>query len=526
MAAEPGRPRAGRPAADPRVRFLALGWTAAAALSVVALTALIRLPLFGLPLDPDEGGYAYLARRWALGAPLYSDGAWVDRPPGLMTVFRWVGAVAYTPTALRVTAMLAAVVLALGAGAAGWALRGRRAGLVSAAVTGVVVAGPFVQGYELNGELLAAALAAWGLAIAFAWRGGRPATGWLVLAGALCGTALTMKQSAVDAPLVLLATTLPATTATTPSATILTPRSRHAVPDDGAVKIVGRSGRFGALGTAALGLALPIGTALVWAAVTGWHRFWYAVVGFQAGLSKGQTLAGRLSMLRESVAHVTPDLLGLALVAGFGAVAAWRVRERCWPALLWAAVALLAVVSGPFAHHHYWVQAVAPLAVLAGIGAASVSRRAAVALVAVAVVVPLATQGFLAVQSPARRTQLLVHDRRQLAAGDIAAWLRAHSAPGDRVYAFIASADLYLLAGRATGYPYLWYENVQQIPGAKDRLAAYLSGPDRPRYVVVYHRPKEVDPSGALGRVLDAAYVEVAKVDGYVILERRDVVPG
>ena len=454
------------------------------------LTALLRLPLMGLPLDPDEGGYAYLARRWALGSPLYSDGAWVDRPPGLMTVFRWVVAVSYTPLALRVAALVAAVVVTLGTGAAAWALRGRTAGLVAAAVTGVVVAGPFVQGYELNGELLAAALASWGLTVAFAWRGERLATGWLVLAGILCGTGLLMKQSAVDGPLVLLAVTALA-------------------------------GRTRALGAAVLGLALPVGTAVVWGAVTGWHRFWFAVVGFQAELSKAQTLSGRLSGLRESVAHVAPDLLGLALVAGFGAVVAWRAREQCWPALLWAAAALVAVVSGPFAHHHYWVQAVPPLAVLAGIGAASLTRRAAVGAVAVVVVVPLALQGFLALQTPARRTQLLVHDRRQLAAADVSAWLRDHSTPTDQVYAFTASADLYLLSGRATGYPYLWYENVQRIPGAEDRLAGWLAGPDGPRFVVLYQQPKEVDPSGRLGRVLDRAYVKVAAVGGYTVLGRR-----
>lgn len=52
-----------------RPALLAIG--AAAILAV-----LIRLPLFRLPLDPDEGGYAYLASRWAAGARLYS------LPPG------------------------------------------------------------------------------------------------------------------------------------------------------------------------------------------------------------------------------------------------------------------------------------------------------------------------------------------------------------------------------------------------------------------------------------------------------------
>ena len=137
------------------------------------------------------------------------------------------------------------------------------------------------------------------------------------------------------------------------------------------------------------------------------------------------------------------------------------------------------------------------------------------------VAVPLAVQAYLAVQPTDRRTALLVHDRRQVTAAEVSAWLREHSAPTDRVYAFVASADLYLLSGRDTGYPYLWYENVQRIPGAEDRLAEWLSGPAGPRYVVVYHQPKEVDPSGRLGLVLKQSYVEVAKVGGFPVLERR-----
>ena len=43
------------------------------AVGVAVLTLLVRLPLVGLPLDPDEGGYAYIARRWAAGEPWNRD---------------------------------------------------------------------------------------------------------------------------------------------------------------------------------------------------------------------------------------------------------------------------------------------------------------------------------------------------------------------------------------------------------------------------------------------------------------------
>src|SRR6476646_488451 len=94
----------------------------AAVVAVVGVAVLARIPLIGLPLDADEGGYALVAHRWAAGAPLYSLGAWVDRPPGLVLVFRFVDAMSYTATAVRAAAAVAAVALSLGATATAWAL--------------------------------------------------------------------------------------------------------------------------------------------------------------------------------------------------------------------------------------------------------------------------------------------------------------------------------------------------------------------------------------------------------------------
>ena len=172
--------------------------TVAVVAAVVAVTVLARIPLMGLPLDSDEGGYALVAHRWSLGAPLYSLGAWVDRPPGLVVVFRLVDAVSYSAVAMRVAAALAAAVLSLGAAATAWALAGRRAALVTGLVVGVVLAGPWLEGYQLNGELLAGAAAAVAVAVACWWRAGVLSARWLVVAGALAGVGPLMKQSGFD----------------------------------------------------------------------------------------------------------------------------------------------------------------------------------------------------------------------------------------------------------------------------------------------------------------------------------------
>src|SRR5439155_26974867 len=78
----------------------------------VGLAVLVRLPFWKAPLTADEGGYAEVARLWSHGATLYR-GAWVDRPQGLVLVFRALHLIGGSPVAMRVTAaVVAALVVA------------------------------------------------------------------------------------------------------------------------------------------------------------------------------------------------------------------------------------------------------------------------------------------------------------------------------------------------------------------------------------------------------------------------------
>ncbi len=465
--------------------------TVAGLTGIVTVAVLLRLPLLRVPLDPDEGGYAFIARRWAEGGRLYSPAAWVDRPPGLLVAFRVVGAVSYSPLGLRAAAVVAAVLVALASASAAWAVAGRRAGMVAGLLSAVVLAGPFVEGFQLNGELLAASVGAWGAALALWWRAGRLRSGWLVAAGLLCGCALLVKQSALDPLVLLLACTAAATT------------RRTAVP------------------LSVAGAAAPVVAAGACAAVTDWSQWWYAIVEFQAQVAAAVPLWTRLRATTLTALVVAPDMLGLAVVAGLG-VAACRRRVNLWPVVLWAATALLVVVSGPFAHRHYWVQVIPPFAVLAGVAASTATRRGAATLVAAAVALPLIGQAAVAA-SPALRTAVTSTGHRARASGPVAQWLRTHSRPGDEVYAFVAAADLYLESDRQTSYPYLWAESVQRVPGAKELLAHWLASPAGPRYVVVYAPPAQVDPGGTLAQVLGTYYVHAASVAGYDILVRRPI---
>ena len=69
------------------VKEPAVKWTGLCLAIIVLLTMAIRLPLLDIPLERDEGEYAYIA--WRLGHHELPYRDWVDqKPPGIFWVYR------------------------------------------------------------------------------------------------------------------------------------------------------------------------------------------------------------------------------------------------------------------------------------------------------------------------------------------------------------------------------------------------------------------------------------------------------
>lgn len=464
-----------------------------AALSVLAM--LVRRPLFGVPLDPDEGGYAYVAHRWAQGAGLYGN-LWIDRPQGLMIVFRAVTDVSYTAAALRTVAVLAGVVLTLGVAAAGWAVGGRRAAIIGGTIAAVVGAGSFIEGYELGGELLGSAIGTCGVALALWWSRERLGRRWLFVAGVVCGLAPLMKQSMLDAAVALIC-------------------------------IVIATGRYRELVVAVAGLLIAPLIAVIWGWRTGGQEWWFAVVRFQLARSSAGGMHAHLARIMHSLQGVSVDLAGLSCAAALALAFTLRSSGR-WPLVAWLGAAIVCAAAGSAERPHYWVQLVAPLAVLAGAASTGVSRHGYKVLLEVTVLVlalalPLARLAQLSVASPTQRASRVVPrtNPQRLAQAAVARWIDTNTAPTDTVYAFVAEADLYLRTGRSTSFPYLWLAPVKYVPGARLRLQHWLSSGDAPDWVVVYQPPEAVDGTGPLAGILATHYRLAATVDGYQVLHRR-----
>jgi hypothetical protein len=161
------------------------------------LGAALRLPFLDAPLTADEGGYAEVARLWSHGQRLYRSD-WVDRPQGLLLVFRTaLGAGITSAAGLRAVAAGFAVLLALIAALLGRRIGGRNRGLIAAALVALAGASPFIESFTLSGELIAGVFAA-AAVLAFTFYVSTRSPGWLLVSGLGAGSAWMVKQSAFD----------------------------------------------------------------------------------------------------------------------------------------------------------------------------------------------------------------------------------------------------------------------------------------------------------------------------------------
>ncbi len=465
-------------------------WAPALAVGAAALLAFAaRIPFWRAPLTADEGGYTEVARLWERGAHLYR-GAWVDRPQGLILVFRALLAAGGGSTvSMRVLAAFVSIAVVL----ATIALATRLCGSIEGVATGLLLAtfgaSPFIESFTLAGELLASLPAVLSLLAFVAYLRGRQLP-WLILAGLLTGCAVMIKQSAFDAGL----------------ATVLF--------------LLVSERRPGARPATVLVLSALVPVAL--GALTAAHfaDWWNAVVAYRG---QGDSLVTgspghRLHLLLSSLPAGAKALGLLALRAAAG----WRRAPLL--ARLWLGAALLGVLGGGNFHPHYYLQLAPPLSLLAGIGVRRLLVRPQRTLAAACCAAAAATVGLTAplwfASGAAQARMIWPHDPHLVHDGELAAYVRRHTEPGQRILVIWAAADIYELADRPPAEPFLWIRNLQALPQARAAVRRALVE-RKPALVLEVQRTGEIDPSGATSRILRKHYRLLARVNGTPILGPR-----
>lgn len=503
----------------------------AATLSFVA-----RWPFLTVPLITDEGGYAYVARRWLDGrGDLYGD-LWFDRPQGIFLAY---GLIQHTLGTGEVAIRLGAWLVTLATLVVVWAFArevfSRRVANMAAVLFALIAGSPAIEGFTANAETfmaLPAAGCAWSL-----WRASR--NDWpgrtLMTAGLLAGIATLLKPSGI----VML-----------PAGLFFAGR----VAESETRTVIRRWWWL------TFGFAIALAPAILHGWLTGWGDFVTAVT-YRAHAHSGatETPVEQFHALHDLVRHIWPLLAATALPlmvlfwSGVGSVRAnWQSgeshrmrqadallrlltrlpavpvgREPAVLLRLWLIACLGGIAMGGHWFPHYLGQIAAPLAIaLATLMSHAMMRlkaRAWWALLGLVLAALLYPYGIVvSTRGDTDDMSNRLFDRETYPVQDeLAAYLRSHTDPEEPVYVAYAQASIYYLADRPAAYRhiYMW-----EISDSESDLVAMAESPDRPVYIIdMGQNPPWPDGGRAFSAAVEAHYHVETVIEGVVIYRANDV---
>lgn len=487
------------PAVPSARRGIAARWAWIALAAVLLCAAGVRLRLQSVPLERDEGEYAYAGQLLLRGVVPYS-AAYNMKLPGTYIAYAGILAV-FGETAEGVHRGL--LVLNLGTIVLVFLLARRLAGepaaVVASAAYAVLSVSPSVLGFAGHATHFVVAPVLGGLLLLTS---PSPPRGWrTALAGALFGIGVLMKQ---------------------PGALFL-PLGVGLALWRGAQRGVPRW--RGALG---LGLAFTGGAVTPYALTCAWlfaagvfDRFWFWTVTYAREYASILTLAEGAAVFRlmigQVISHAAPVWSLAAL--GLGAVL-WRrgLRSRAPWLAAWLVVSFLAVCPGLYFRSHYFIVMLPVVAVLAGTAVQVIGEKlaqhfrpaaawSAAALVAACCLAwpAWAQRGFLFTLAPDEACRTVYGVNPFPESPVIADYIRTHSAPDATVAVIGSEPQLYFLAQRrsATGHIYTYgmmephafatamqQEMIREITAARPQYlvfvgvpTSWLLRPDSPREI-------------------------------------------
>jgi 4-amino-4-deoxy-L-arabinose transferase-like glycosyltransferase len=453
-------------------------WAWLAVAAVVILAAAIRLRLLDVPLDRDEGEYAYFGQLLLAGVPPYAL-AYNLKLPGIYGVYALILAVfGQTASGIRTGLILTTSATTVATYVLGARLGGAAVGVAAAAIFAALSLNPATLGIAAYAEHFALLPVVAGALVL--WRSGRDRRPILLLAcGILFGLGLLIRQSAA---LFVLGGV----------AYLLVARGGAGRP---------RVARVGALVIFLAGAAAPLALTCValWAAGT-FRTFWFWVFSY-ARYYQADPSTGWSNLVRTlgSVAPSTSVILALSAV-GLGAVIRDPNRDRRAFAVLFAGSALLGTTMGWQFRLHYFLLAGPALALLCGIGLVAIGGLLATrppralrvalpcALGLVAVAQPLyASRAILFELGPAQISRAIYGRNPFPESVEVARYIREHSADDDRVAVVGSEPQIYFYAARrsATGYIYTYpLMELQPYASAMQREMIREIETAAPRYLV------------------------------------------
>ncbi len=473
---------------------------------IAAVMCLVRLRLLDVPLERDEGEYAYAGQLMLHGIPPYKL-AYNMKLPGTYAAYAAVmGVFGQTPRAIHLGLLLVnlatAVIL--------YFLARRLFDDVTAAVAGSAFAvlsagqgvlGPFAHATHfallpaLGGVLMLLPLFGDGGKDAAGVAAPRPGSGSLFASGALLGLAFVMKQHAILFVLFGVVAVIAGMTARR------APAARVAA----------------ACGWLLGGAVLPFAATCVVLSLVGvFGSFWFWTIDY-ARTYVSQVPAGMgLQILVDTLPNVAGRSWPLWLLAGVGLAAPlWdEAAVRRWRfTTLFALFSFLSICPGFYFREHYFVLLLPAVALLAAVGANACGRGAArgllepdspgqerfarmiaVPLVALALGTTFWQERAFFFTLPANEVSRATYGANPFPeAVEIARKIAADSGPDDRVAVLGSEPEIYFYSRRlsATGHIYM-YGLMESQPFARrmQEEAIREIETSAPRFVVLVNVPQ------------------------------------
>ncbi len=434
--------------------------------AAILLTGAIRLRLLDVPLERDEGEYAYSGQLMLEGVPPYS-AAYNMKFPGTYAAYALImAAFGQTIGGIHLGLLLINVATVLLLFALGRRLLGDVAGAVAASSFALLSVSQMVNGVFAHAThfVMLPVVAGWLLIlVALApGRGRRGAAALLVAAGVLFGVALIMKQHAVF--FVPFGMALP-----------YLARRR-----DGGAPV--RALRETAWFTAGATLPFVVMCALlVRAGVFGAFRFW--TFDYARQYVTEVPIGDGLLFLAEVFPGIIAPSLPIWIVALLGVVALFldeRAARHRTPLLLFAGASFLAICPGFYFRPHYFVLLLPAAGLLAGVAVETGARLVSgggddaagdsggddrltlllplLLFVVVAAVQVARERAFFFRMTPVQASRNTYGENPFPEAVEIARTLRERTLPTDTIAVLGSEPEIYFYAGRrsATGYIYMY----------------------------------------------------------------------
>jgi hypothetical protein len=432
-------------------------WSTHGSLVVLALAMLVsgavRLRLADVPLERDEGEYAYAGQLILQGVAPY-DQAYNMKFPGayyayalVMTVFGQTARGIHLGL-LVVNAITMVLLFVLGR-----RLIGPMAAAIGAAVFATLALDRWILGVFAHATHFVLVPALAGL-ILIAPAQVQPRFLRLAAAGVCFGVAILMKQQAAAYVVVAMAWVLWRGLRASRSA---------------------RRDAWRAAGTIAAGAAVPVLLLVIVLAAQGvLGRFWFWTVQYASQYAAQVPLSDAWPAFQMGWGQITKATGWLWLLAGLGGVALifgkWSRETRGFIAML-ALASAAAIAPGFYFRQHYFVLALPVAGLLAGVAFEAIARGTGRLLSpaagyvtaggAIALAIGLYAfpeREYLARMTPQAVSRSVYFSNPFVEAPEIGRYLREHTQPGDRIAVLGSEPEIYFYAGRrsATGYIYTY----------------------------------------------------------------------